>query len=279
MSKEGAGRLAGKNALITGAAQGLDTATAEHFAQEDGEVWIADIRDEQGAALVQRMTARDLLAHYCHLDVTSDPHWQDAIQAGCAGVDLLIGNAAVVVPSAAIQARTADKWDRVMAVNAKGTFLGAAYSVSRMHQRGEGSSSISRRQPALVSARSWKRPMQQVKAPSAASPASLQRSMPGTGFGATLSTPARATANSSAPCFPARGSCAGGSHLCYWAGSPAWPGWYLPYPILRRMRRPTPRGQSWQLTEMPLCSESRDINNATSGTEWSGSRRGRILTN
>lgn len=141
MSKEGAGRLSGKIALITGAAQGLGAATAERFAQEGAEVWIADILDEQGATLARTLSEQGFLAHSCQLDVTSNAHWQaalDAIEAECGGVDILINNAAVAVPFVPVEARTSDEWDRVMAVNAKGTFMGAKYAIPRMRQRGGG---------------------------------------------------------------------------------------------------------------------------------------------
>jgi cyclopentanol dehydrogenase len=141
LPKEGAGRLSGKIALITGAAQGLGAATAERFAQEGAEVWIADILDAQGAALAQTMAAQDLPARYCHLDVTNDMQWQaalDTIESECGGLDILINNAAVAVPFVPVEERTAGEWDRVMAVNAKGTFLGTKYVIPRMRRRGGG---------------------------------------------------------------------------------------------------------------------------------------------
>ena len=50
-----------------------------------------------------------------------------------------INNAAIVIPRVPIEDRTAAEWDRVMAVNAKGVFLGTKYAIPAMRRAGGGS--------------------------------------------------------------------------------------------------------------------------------------------
>jgi 3alpha(or 20beta)-hydroxysteroid dehydrogenase len=81
-------------------------------------------------------------AAYVHLDVTSETDWQNAVKlaTGRYGrLDILINNAGIVIPRVAIEDRTAAEWDRVMAVNAKGVFLGTKYAIPAMRQAGGGS--------------------------------------------------------------------------------------------------------------------------------------------
>ena len=81
-------------------------------------------------------------ATYVHLDVTSEADWQSAVKAATGRhgrLDILINNAAIVIPRVPIEARTAAEWDQVMAVNAKGVFLGTKYAIPAMRQAGGGS--------------------------------------------------------------------------------------------------------------------------------------------
>jgi cyclopentanol dehydrogenase len=77
-----------------------------------------------------------------HLDVTSEADWQSAVQTATSRygrLDVLINNAAIVIPKVAIEDRTVEEWDRVMAVNAKGVFLGTKHAIPAMRRAGGGS--------------------------------------------------------------------------------------------------------------------------------------------
>ena len=77
-----------------------------------------------------------------HLDVTSEADWQRAVQTATGRhgrLDILINNAAIVIPRVPIEDRTAAEWDQVMAVNAKGVFLGTKYAIPAMRRAGGGS--------------------------------------------------------------------------------------------------------------------------------------------
>ena len=66
------GRLAGRSALITGAASGIGAAVAELFHAQGATVLLTDVADDAGLALAERLGDR---ATYRHLDVTSEDGW------------------------------------------------------------------------------------------------------------------------------------------------------------------------------------------------------------
>lgn len=131
-------RLAGKVAVITGAARGQGAATARRYVAEGARVVVADVRDDDGAALV-----RDLgdAARYRHLDVSDEDGWADAVEGAVedlGGVDVLVNNAGVLHFSAIEDTRLAD-YERVIRVNQIGTFLGMRAVIPAMTRRGGGS--------------------------------------------------------------------------------------------------------------------------------------------
>ena len=77
-----------------------------------------------------------------HLDVTREADWQSAVKTALDAhgrLDILINNAAIVIPRVPIEERTVEEWDRVMAVNAKGVFLGTKHAIPAMRRSGGGS--------------------------------------------------------------------------------------------------------------------------------------------
>jgi NAD(P)-dependent dehydrogenase (short-subunit alcohol dehydrogenase family) len=136
------GKLDGKVALISGGARGQGAAEAETFVREGAKVVFGDVRDAEGRKVEAAIRAAGGEAVYVHLDVTSEADWQNAIQTATSRygrLDILINNAGIVIPRVSIEDRTAAEWDRVMAVNAKGVFLGTKYAIPVMRQGGGGS--------------------------------------------------------------------------------------------------------------------------------------------
>jgi len=136
------GKLDGKVALISGGARGQGAAEAETFAREGARVVFGDIRDPEGQKVEAAIRAAGGEAVYVHLDVTNEADWQSAVQTATGRygkLDILINNAAIVIPRVPIEERTAAEWDQVMAVNAKGVFLGTKYAIPAMRRSGGGS--------------------------------------------------------------------------------------------------------------------------------------------
>ena len=138
---EKAGRVAGKVALVTGAASGLGKATAERLAAEGAAVMIADIRAEPAEAAADgiRQTGGRAIAQ--KLDVTSEQDWVAAV----AGAEHAFGKLDVVVNNAGtadggwIHKLSLERWRRVMAVNLDGVFLGIKHGAEAMKRNGGGS--------------------------------------------------------------------------------------------------------------------------------------------
>src|ERR1700738_1703128 len=136
------GKLDGKVALISGGARGQGAAEAETFAREGAKVVFGDVRDALGKKVEAAIRAAGGEVSYLHLDVTSEADWKAAVQTALdryGRLDVLINNAAIVIPKVSIEDRTAAEWDQVMAVNAKGVFLGTKYEIAGMRRAGGGS--------------------------------------------------------------------------------------------------------------------------------------------
>jgi cyclopentanol dehydrogenase len=134
-------RLEGKVALISGAGRGLGAAFARAFAQEGAKLVFGDIDDAAGRDVEGAIRAGGGAATYLHLDVTRDDDWRRAIEVATelhGRLDILVNNAGVVLPAATIEERTAEEWDRIMAVNAKGVFLGTKYAIPALRRAGGG---------------------------------------------------------------------------------------------------------------------------------------------
>ena len=136
------GKLDGKVALISGGARGQGAAEAETFVKEGARVVFGDIRDDEGKKVESEIRASGGDVIYVHLDVTSEMDWQNAIKLAAdryGRLDILINNAAIVIPKVPIEERTAAEWDQVMAINAKGVFLGTKYAIPALRRTGGGS--------------------------------------------------------------------------------------------------------------------------------------------
>ena len=132
------GRLAGKVALISGAARGMGKAEARLFTAEGAKVAVCDVRDDQGKAVAEEIGAS---AIYQHLDVTREDEWAEAVAAtiGAFGkLDVLVNNAGIA-EAAPLAEMTLESYRRVTEVNQTGVFLGMRAVVEPMTQAGGGS--------------------------------------------------------------------------------------------------------------------------------------------
>jgi len=134
-------RLAGKVALISGGARGMGAAEARLFAREGAQVVIGDVLEAEGREVEADIKAKGGEAVSTRLDVTSEPDWQKAVglaQSRFGKLNVLINNAGIGGGSR-IEDTTVEDWDRMMAINAKGVFLGTKSVIAAMRRAGGGS--------------------------------------------------------------------------------------------------------------------------------------------
>ncbi|MBU8807491.1 SDR family oxidoreductase [Mycolicibacterium goodii] len=134
-------RLVGKIALITGAANGMGCATAETFSREGAVVVIADVDDEEGSRVTKQIRTAGGTADYIHLDVTDETAWTVAIDAVLGRherLDILVNNAGISGTFDPDLTST-EFFDRLIAVNARGVFLGMKHGAAAMKPTGGGS--------------------------------------------------------------------------------------------------------------------------------------------
>ena len=135
------GRLAGKVALISGGARGQGATEAQLFCREDAKVVFGDVLDDDGRKVEAAMHAAGGEATYVHLNVTREADWKAAVDTAVrryGKLDILVNNAGILIRKG-IEETTEDDWDRIMAVNVKGVFLGTKYAIPAMRQAGGGS--------------------------------------------------------------------------------------------------------------------------------------------
>ncbi len=132
-------RLADKVALVTGAASGLGRAIAARFVAEGASVMISDINIEAGEAV-----ARELNARFIPHDVSDEAGWKtvldETVQA-FGDLHILVNNAGMEDSGNAEDPEntTLASWERIMAVNAGGVFLGCKYAIPVIRSSGGGS--------------------------------------------------------------------------------------------------------------------------------------------
>ena len=135
------GRLDGKVALISGGARGQGATEAQLFSREGAKVVLGDILDEAGRQVEAAIRAAGGEATYVHLNVTSEEDWRAAVdtaERGYGHLHVLVNNAGILIRKS-IEETTEDDWDRIMAVNVKGVFLGTKYAIPAMRRAGGGS--------------------------------------------------------------------------------------------------------------------------------------------
>ena len=134
-------RLEGKVAVISGAASGRGAATARRFAKDGATGVIADQLEADGQQVAADITRANGTAEYMKLDVTSEDDWKAVVDATVqkyGKLDILVNNAGIS-GSAVTDMLDTDAWDRLMAVNSRGVFLGTKYAVLAMKRAGGGS--------------------------------------------------------------------------------------------------------------------------------------------
>lgn len=119
-------RLEGRVALITGAAGGIGKATAQRLAAEGAAVVVTDIDEQAGQATAAQLRDTIGRAAFHRHDVTSESDWQTACAAAVeafGGLDILVNNAGMGDLNA-IEETSLEDWQRTIAIDQTGVFLG-----------------------------------------------------------------------------------------------------------------------------------------------------------
>ena len=133
------GRLAGKVAIITGAAQGMGAQHARGFVNEGAKVVMTDLNAEAGALIASELGPH---ARFMKHDVASESQWHDVVAEAerlFGNVTVLVNNAGIVGPPAATHELSVKDFELVCGVNQTGVFLGMKYCIPSMLRAGVGS--------------------------------------------------------------------------------------------------------------------------------------------
>lgn len=135
------GRLEGRAVAITGGARGIGGAACELAAREGAAVLIADILNAEGEALAAAIRSRGARAIYARLDVSSEKDWADAMaraERELGGLHALVNNAAIA-RDGDVEQETLEGWNRLLAVNLTGCWLGMRAALPLLRRSGGGS--------------------------------------------------------------------------------------------------------------------------------------------
>lgn len=134
-------RLDGRVALVTGGAMGMGEAFSRRLAREGATVVLADIIEDVGKVVAGSINAAGGRASFLRLDVSSPEDWIaaiDRIRADHGRLDVLVNNAGVGIPATIVDC-TMDIWNKTLAVNLTGVFLGCRSAIPLMSESGGGS--------------------------------------------------------------------------------------------------------------------------------------------
>ncbi len=134
------GRLAGKVALISGAARGMGESEVRLFVREGAQVVLGDVLEEQALAVLEDIVRQGGAATFVPLDVTKESDWQQAVETSeqtYGRLDILVNNAGIV-RMAPLDETSLEDWNEVISVNQTGVFLGMKHAIPAMRRAGSG---------------------------------------------------------------------------------------------------------------------------------------------
>lgn len=145
LNREAMKRLDNKIALITGAAMGIGRATAELFARHGAKVVVADWNADAGNSVVESINKKGDMAAFVQVDIADSKQVAAMVQFTVdtfGRLDCAINNAALKPDNNAFQDLDEAYWDKLQAVNLKGTALCIKYELQQFMKQGDGGSIV-----------------------------------------------------------------------------------------------------------------------------------------
>lgn len=133
--------LAGKVAVVTGAASGIGRASALALAREGARVLVTDIDDTAGKETAAAIREAGGEARYLRTDVTRESDVEAMVDAAVeefGRLDCAVNNAGTTGPGAPLHEFDLDGWSRTLATNLTGVFLCMKYELPVMQRQGAG---------------------------------------------------------------------------------------------------------------------------------------------
>jgi NAD(P)-dependent dehydrogenase (short-subunit alcohol dehydrogenase family) len=127
-------------ALVSGGSRGIGAAVVKRFVAEGAFVGLGDIDAGGAQQVIDALGELAVQAAPFELDVTRAGHWSAAVDALCesqGGLDILVNNAGIYERTP-LEEISEESWDRMLAVNAKGPWLGAKAAMPALRARGGG---------------------------------------------------------------------------------------------------------------------------------------------
>lgn len=137
--------LQDKVVIVTGAAMGMGEATARLFAEAKAKVVVADFNVEKGQAVTDDILASGGEATFVEVDISKSEQVQQMVAATVekyGRLDGAVNNAALTPDNALVSEFDEDYWDRLMAIDLKGTALCMKYELQQLLKQGEGGSIV-----------------------------------------------------------------------------------------------------------------------------------------
>ncbi|MEU9890937.1 SDR family NAD(P)-dependent oxidoreductase [Sphaerisporangium sp. NPDC051011] len=132
--------MAGKTAMLTGAARGIGAATARCFAERGANVLICDVLADDARKVVDQLTALGVKAEFCYTDVADPSSVEAAVNhavSAFGGLNYAFNNAGIFAAAPLAELDVAD-WRRVIDVNLSGIFYCLKFQLRHMLQAGSG---------------------------------------------------------------------------------------------------------------------------------------------
>lgn len=133
-------RLKEKVSIITGGSQGIGETIAQVFGEQGSKIVVADVNEDAGYEVVEKLKAQDIDAIFVETDVSNEEQVQNLIGTTVKEfgyLTTLVNNAAVNIRKSAVDTPL-EEWQKVINVNLTGSFLCSKYAVPEIAKQGGG---------------------------------------------------------------------------------------------------------------------------------------------